>query len=109
MVLEPVANPNQNSHSYNFVTPNKLDHNNFMVWRNQVLASIKGNGLEGFITRDNPCPNQYLAQSKVASSSAQGGSQGGYGSRVENLAFAAWIKTDQLLLSVKSNSYGIWG
>lgn len=52
MVSEPMANANHNSQSYNFVTPIKLDQHNFIVWRNQVLASIKGNGLKGFITGD---------------------------------------------------------
>ncbi|KAL9426860.1 hypothetical protein AB3S75_033611 [Citrus x aurantiifolia] len=95
MVSEAMANSNQSSHSYNFVTPIKLDHNNFMVWRNQVLASIKGNGLEGFINGTNPCPDQYLDQISEASSSAQGDSR----SRTENHAFAVWIRTYQLLLS----------
>lgn len=57
MVSEPMANANHNSQSYNFVTPIKLDQHNFIVWRNQVLASIKGNGLKGFITGDSKCPN----------------------------------------------------
>ena len=95
MVSEPMANSNQNSQSYNFVTPIKLDHNNFMVWRNQVLASIKGNSLEGFINGTNLCLNQYLDQVSEASSSAQGNSR----SRTENLVFAVWIRIDQLLLS----------
>lgn len=60
MVSEPMASTNQNTHSYNFVTLIKLDHNNFMMWRNQVIASINGNGLEGFIIGANPCLNQYL-------------------------------------------------
>lgn len=65
-----------------------------MVWRNQVLASIKGNGLEGFITGTNECPDQYHNQSNEASSSAQGDSR----SKTENPSFAAWIRADQLLL-----------
>lgn len=95
MVSEPMANTNQNTQSYNFITPIKLDQNNFLVWRNQVLASIKGNGLEGFITGANQCPDQYCNQINESSSSANAGSN----SRTENLAFATWIRTDQLLLS----------
>lgn len=56
-----------------------------MVWKNQVLALIKG----------NLCPDQFLTQPDVASWSAQGGS----GSIVENAVFSAWIRIDQLLLS----------
>lgn len=95
MVSEPMANTNQNTPSYNFVTPIKLYNNSFMVWRNQVLASIKGNGLESFITGANQCPYQYITQIGAASSSSTTGS----GSRVENPTFTIWIKTDQLLLS----------
>lgn len=90
-----MAYTNQNPHSYNFVTPIKLDDNNFIMWRNQILASNKGNGLEGFITRESQCLDQYLPQATEASSSS--GSRSG--SRTENPAFAAWIRTDQLLLS----------
>lgn len=57
MVSEPMAYANHNSQSDNLVTPIKLDQHNFTVWRNQVLASIKGNGLKGFITGDTKCPN----------------------------------------------------
>ena len=81
--------------SYNLVTPIKLDQNNFIVWRTQVLTSIKGNGLEGFITRENKCPDQYLYQNTGATGSSNDGS----GSRIDNLAFSAWIRTYQILLS----------
>ena len=50
----------QSNTSYSFVTPVKLDQNNFILWRTQVLASVKGNGLEGFINGDLKCPEQFL-------------------------------------------------
>ena len=95
MVSEPIANSNQSSHSCNFVTPIELDYNNFMVWRNQVMASIKESGLEGFINGANSCPDQYLDQFSEALSSEQGDSR----SRTKNLAFVVWIRIDKLLLS----------
>ena len=50
MVSEPITGSNLNSNTYNFVTSIKLYQSNFIVWRTQVLTSIKCNGLEGFIT-----------------------------------------------------------
>lgn len=50
------TNVTQNNTSYSFVTPVKLDQNNFILRRTQILASIKGNGLEGFINDDHDCP-----------------------------------------------------
>lgn len=50
MVSEPITSSNLKSNTYNFVTSIKLYQNNFIVWRTQVLTSIKSNGLEGFIT-----------------------------------------------------------
>lgn len=51
---------NQTSGSYSFVTPVKLDQNNFIIWRTQILTTIKGNGLESFINGDRACPEQFL-------------------------------------------------
>lgn len=95
MVLEPAASSNQTSNSYNFITPIKLYQNNFIVWRTQVLTSIKGNRLESFITGENKCPDQYLNQNTNAAISSVAGS----GSRIDNLIFSTLIKTNQLLLS----------
>lgn len=90
-----MAYANHNSQSDNLVTPIKLDQHNFTVWRYQVLASIKGNGLKAFITCDRKCPDQYLSQNDGTSSSPSTESR----SQSENPAFAAWIRTDQLLMS----------
>lgn len=95
MVSEPSALSNQTKTSYNFVTPVKLDQNNFIIWRTQVLTSIKGNGLEGFITGENKCPDPYLVQGESVASSSNTRS----GSRIENPAFSTWIRTNQLILS----------
>lgn len=89
MVSEPTNDFNQSSTSYYFVTPIKLDQDNFIVWSTQVPTSIKGNGLEGFINSESKCPIQYLVQaSNVASSSING-----LGTRVDNPTFFAWIIT----------------
>ncbi|KAL9451424.1 hypothetical protein AB3S75_013063 [Citrus x aurantiifolia] len=62
MVSEPtMANITQSNASFSFITPVKLDQNNFILWRTQVLTSIKGNGLEGFVNGDRKCPEQFLS------------------------------------------------
>ena len=60
-----------------------------------MLTSIKGNGLEGFIIGVNKCLDQYITQDPNGANSLNVGSS----SRIDNPAFLAWIKTDQLLLS----------
>lgn len=60
-----------------------------------MLVLIKGNGLERFIIGAKRCLDQYLVQDADAGSS----SIARFGSRINNLAFSAWIKIDQLLLS----------
>ena len=95
MVSEPhMTNINQNNFSCSFVTPVKLDQNNFILWCTQVLTTVKGNGLEGFINDDNQCPEQFLIpESNIESEESTGSS------RSINAEFVAWMKTDKLLLS----------
>lgn len=93
MVSEPLmANVTQNNPLYSFVTLVKFDQNNFILWRTQVLASIKANGLEGFINGDR---EHYLQPE----SSTRAGSSSNNESRSVNLEFTACMKTDQLLFS----------
>ncbi|KAK9178263.1 hypothetical protein WN943_027453 [Citrus x changshan-huyou] len=95
MVSEPAPASNQNNTSCNFVIPIKLDQSNFVVWRTEVLTSIKWNGIEGFITGANDRRDQYLVQDADANSPSNAGSE----SRIDNPAFSASIRADQLLLS----------
>lgn len=90
-----MTNVTQNNTSYSFVTPVKLDHNNFILRRVQILASIKGNGLEGFINGDHDCPKQYIQ----SESSTRAGSSTNDESKFVNPEFITWMKTDQILLS----------
>ncbi|KAH9801351.1 retrovirus-related pol polyprotein from transposon RE1 [Citrus sinensis] len=64
--------------SYTFLTPIKLDRSNYMIWKMQVLASIQGNGLEGYIDGSITAP--YSDQ------------------RIPNSEFVIWKRTDQQLL-----------
>ena len=60
----PVYNTTVNSaiSSFTFNTPVKLDQSNFLIWRSQVLASIRGNRLEKFIDDSTTPPPSHIAQ-----------------------------------------------
>ena len=56
--------------SFTFTNPVKLDRTNYTIWKQQVLSSIRGNGLEGYIDGSKLYPNQYLfSESGITSSS----------------------------------------
>ncbi|KAL9412796.1 hypothetical protein AB3S75_041451 [Citrus x aurantiifolia] len=57
-------NPTANSTtvSFTFNTPVKLDQSNYLIWRSQVLASIRGNRLEKFIDDLVTPPSSHIAQ-----------------------------------------------
>lgn len=48
--------------SFSFSTLVKLDRSNFLLWRKQVLTSIKGNQLEEFISNAQIILDQYINQ-----------------------------------------------
>ena len=96
MVSEPsMASMIQSNTSYSVITPVKLDQNNFILWRTQVLASVKGNSLEGFINGDLKCPEQFLPFTSTGEASTSNASE----SRSTNPDFITWMKTNQLILS----------
>ncbi|XP_024030420.1 uncharacterized protein LOC21412525 isoform X2 [Morus notabilis] len=39
----------------------KLDDDNFLLWKNQMLNSIIAHGFDDFIDRFRPCPPRFLA------------------------------------------------
>ena len=78
---------------FTFTNPIKLDRSNYMIWKQQVLSSIHGNSLEGYIDGSRLCPDQFLpseSRSEGSSSSIEG---------QENPEYAAWKRQDQLILS----------
>ena len=46
--------------SFTFTTSIKLDRTNYTIWKQQVLSSIRGNGLENYIDESRLCPYQFL-------------------------------------------------
>ena len=85
-----------NQTTFSFITPIKLDRSKYMVWKNQVLASIRGNRLEGYINGEKIAPNRFIASSSFAgaTSGAAGSSQ-----QIENPEYTVWRSQDQTLLS----------
>ncbi|KAL9429085.1 hypothetical protein AB3S75_030986 [Citrus x aurantiifolia] len=75
--------------SFTFATTVKLDRSNFLLWRKQVLTSIRGNRLEGFISENQNIPEQYLSQART-----DGSVEG-----TEYPAYVNWRVQDQTLLS----------
>ena len=46
--------------TFYFITLIKLDRSNYRIWRNLVLASIRGNRLEGYTIEKKTAPNQFI-------------------------------------------------
>ena len=95
MVSEPVRassstqQTNQQSQiNFSFNTPIKLDRSNYLLWRFQVLASIRGNRLEGFINGTKPAPEEQFTQV-----GADGSIQ-----KIDNPEYQNWRSQDQTLL-----------
>ena len=51
--------------NFSFTNPIKLDRSNYLLWRSQVLVSIRGNRLEDFVTGARLVPNKYLLLTEV--------------------------------------------
>ncbi|XP_019178997.1 PREDICTED: uncharacterized protein LOC109174196 [Ipomoea nil] len=75
----------------------KLTHRNFHFWRTQIIPFLRGQELLGFVDGDTPCPPPT-----VESPPASGGSNSAATttSPIPNPAYKAWIKQDQLILSL---------
>ncbi|KAH9717402.1 retrovirus-related pol polyprotein from transposon RE2 [Citrus sinensis] len=75
--------------TYVFTTPIKLNQNNFMLWRSQVISSIRTNELEGFIDGSHICPPRVfinLGQDQTIVITP-------------NPEYQVWKKQDHILLS----------
>ncbi|KAH9696661.1 retrovirus-related pol polyprotein from transposon RE2 [Citrus sinensis] len=87
--LSNSTNANQTSQiSFSFSNPIKLDRSNFLIWRKQVLTSIRGNRLEDFISENQIIPEQHIIQTTVDGSVQ----------KVDNPAYINWRAQDQILL-----------
>ena len=59
-IQTPAAN--STTVSFTFNTPVKLDRSNYLIWRSQVLDSIRSNRLEKFIDKSINPPPSHIAQ-----------------------------------------------
>ncbi|KAL9443488.1 hypothetical protein AB3S75_016782 [Citrus x aurantiifolia] len=89
---------NSTNVTFTFNTPIKLDQSNYLIWRSQELASIRGNKLEKFINESTTPPPSHIAQRFEDELRS-----------VENPEFATWRSQDQVLLGwlLSSMSEGI--
>ncbi|KAH9782940.1 retrovirus-related pol polyprotein from transposon RE2 [Citrus sinensis] len=78
---------NSTNMTFTFNTPIKLDQSNYLIWRSQVLASIRGNRLEKFIDNSTTPPPSHIAQ-RIEDDLRS----------VENPEFATRRSQDQVLL-----------
>ncbi|KAL4576014.1 hypothetical protein LXL04_012102 [Taraxacum kok-saghyz] len=62
--------------------PIKLTAHNFPVWRKQVLATLTGLGLDGYVTGSVVAPSKVLSTDNTKS----------------NLAYLPWFRQDQIIL-----------
>lgn len=51
--------------SFTFATTVKLDRSNYLLWHKQVLSSVIGSQLEGFISETLIISDQYLSNSTI--------------------------------------------
>ena len=84
--------------TFTFNTSIKLDQSNYLIWRSQVLALIRGNRLEKFIDDSTTPPPSHIAQ-RIRDDLRS----------VENPKFVTWRSQDQVLLGwlLSSMSEGI--
>ena len=64
----------------------KLDNNNFLIWKQQVVSAIKGYGLQRFVFFESAIPPRFLLKEDAKAENV-------------NKAFVEWEQQDQLLLS----------
>ncbi|KAL4579045.1 hypothetical protein LXL04_015180 [Taraxacum kok-saghyz] len=62
--------------------PIKLTSNNFPVWRKQVIATLTGLGLDGYVTGSIEAPSQVLSTDKTKA----------------NTEYRPWFRQDQIIL-----------
>ncbi|RVW29631.1 hypothetical protein CK203_100968 [Vitis vinifera] len=67
----------------------KLDRDNFLLWKSQVLPIARGHGIEGCLFGTKPQPPEFLESQD----------EDEYNVRIINPEFEQWNREDQLLLS----------
>ncbi|KAI9198055.1 hypothetical protein LWI28_009229 [Acer negundo] len=73
----------------------KLNHENYLLWKNLVLLVIHGNRMEGYITGAKKCPPEYIITNLEQEDDK---------TLEENPEYEDWIVHDQILLGWLYNS-----
>ncbi|KAL5737446.1 hypothetical protein ACOSP7_030207 [Xanthoceras sorbifolium] len=95
LATQPLQTPTpidltQVAKTLNFHISIKLDSNNFLYWKAQVLPAIRALELDDFVTGVRPCPPKFIEAVNDES---------GEKTMILNGAYSSWRKADQLLLS----------
>jgi gag-polypeptide of LTR copia-type len=80
-----ISTPIQFSHQFNTT----LNHDNFLVWRSQILFVLRGHSLVGFIDGTKSSPPQFITSD---------------GAQSINPDYEIWHQEDQLILTWIFNS-----
>ena len=67
----------------------KLDRDNFLLWKSQLLPTTRGHGIEDYLFGTKPQPPKFLESQD----------EDGHNIRIINPEFEQWNRENQLLLS----------
>uniref|UniRef100_A0A2N9J542 Reverse transcriptase Ty1/copia-type domain-containing protein n=1 Tax=Fagus sylvatica TaxID=28930 RepID=A0A2N9J542_FAGSY len=67
----------------------KLNRDNYLLWKTQLIPYLRGQHLLGYVDGTTPLPPQMISQT----------AKSGETSLLPNLAYARWIQQDQIILS----------
>lgn len=70
----------------------KLDRENYLVWRTQVVPYLEGNSLFGYVTGEIPCPPKFISTPTTEASASTF-------ALVPNPSYTVWFHQDKLILS----------
>ncbi|KAK0604285.1 hypothetical protein LWI29_014156 [Acer saccharum] len=78
------------TNTFNHPLSIKLDHENYLLWKSQMLPVIQGHDLKGYILGTHPCPPKDITPKTGDSSTDE---------PTINPHYVSWRKQDKLLLS----------
>lgn len=97
-VINPSPTQHNANNTYMFATPTKLTQNNFMLWKSQVISSIRANKLEVFTYGSHVCPPRFFTSTGSNQTTIT----------TPNLEYQIWKKQEHILLSWLLSSLSEW-
>ncbi|KAH9682619.1 retrovirus-related pol polyprotein from transposon RE1 [Citrus sinensis] len=101
------TNISSSATTFTFTTPIKLDRSNYLIWKSQILSSVRANELESLLDGSKICPDQFLSSTQGNSDAMFNASTSSTVTSQENPEFHVWKKQDQMLLSWLLSSISI--